>query len=64
MRRSSIWVCWVVCLVDWWWREVVATWVRGLRLIVADAVVWWRCVVAAVFVRGVRFAVVVFGAWI
>ena len=64
MRRSSIWVCWVVCLVDWWWREVVATWVRGLRLIVADAVVWWRCVVAAVFVRGVRLAVVVFGAWI
>ena len=51
-------------MVDWWWREVVATWVRGLRLIVADAVVWWRCVVAAVFVRGVRFAVVVFGAWI
>jgi hypothetical protein len=64
VRRGSIRVCWVVCLVDWWRREVVATWVRRLWLIIADAVVWRRCVVAAVLVRGVRFAVVVFGTWI
>jgi hypothetical protein len=64
VRRSSIRVCRVVCLVNWRWGEVVATWVRGLRLIIANTVVWRRCVVAAVFVRGVRFAVVVFGAWV
>jgi hypothetical protein len=64
VRRSCIRVCRMVCLVDWWWREVVATWVRGLRLIIAYAVVWRRCVVAAVFVRGVWFAVVVFRAWV
>jgi len=61
-RSSGIRVCRVVSLVDWWWREVIATWVRSLRLIIADAVVRWGCVIAAIFIGGVRFAVVVFGA--
>jgi hypothetical protein len=60
--RSSIRICRVVRLVDWWRREVVATWIRGLRLIIADAVMRRRCVVAAIFIRGIRFAVVVFVA--
>jgi len=59
LRRRSIRVCRVVCLVDWRRREVVATWIRCLWLIIADAVMGRRRVVAAVFVGSVRFAVVV-----
>jgi hypothetical protein len=53
----SIRICLMVALIDWWRREVSATWVWSLRLVVANSAVWRRRVVTAIFIGCIRLTV-------